>query len=224
MINWLKRYYKDLFNSDYENVYKMMWERSIPLDLTDKAVKDQIERLSEQFRKAKAMDEEYNEMQVNNRNLTLGLISVSDYCKEQCRILNRYKHSPERKEMELLSGRKYENKELKDNFVFVTGFYGNKVFFTNVFSSEKIALTHEQFRLIYKEWHEPRTLKLEDLNKFWVQKNLKTLYVIRLDNNGRVIAISFGITDRNVIKTLKEFFEDFREATQADIDNLTKGE
>ena len=65
------------------------------------------------------------------------------------------------------------------------------------------------------------TLKLEDLNKYWIKK----------DHTGSIFKIEYIDYRSNIIiKThdyfsykIDEFLNLFREATQSDIDNLTKG-
>jgi hypothetical protein len=131
----------------------------------------------------------------------------------------------ERKEMELLSGRKYENKEIGGSFVFITGFKGDSVFYTSPLSSEKMILTNSQFREIYKEWHEPLQLKLEDLNKHWVLKSVPgSIYKITNIYSNHIYAVSIANFKVEDFGNINEFFRDYREATQTDIDNLTKGE
>jgi len=70
----------------------------------------------------------------------------------------------------------------------------------------------------------PRTLKLEDLNKAWIKKdNSFTIYkIVGVDKNQSVFVCS---RDHGVvtIANIELFFIEFREATQTDIDNLTKG-
>lgn len=71
----------------------------------------------------------------------------------------------------------------------------------------------------------PRTLKLEDLNKLWANKHTGKVGRIFISNRGLINFVS-GLGVQSVIfgeYRTEEFFDTHAEATQTDLDNLTKG-
>lgn len=71
----------------------------------------------------------------------------------------------------------------------------------------------------------PRTLKLEDLNKLWANKHTGKVGRIFISNRGLINFVS-GLGIQSVIfgeYRTEEFFDTHAEATQTDLDNLTKG-
>lgn len=296
MFNLLKRLFKK--KNEWTITYKvyqdgrLVYDKNTPfiieteqaIDMTCKAVKDQIEILkersrkmvnenysfkeiyadesaiSEQFRKAKAMDEkeeielgdiyqniDREELVVvnrkeykhaNNFKLTLIVECIKNRnnfnhlcgCEHELSEIEfrknykKYNPSPERKEMELKLGAVYENREIPNMKAILHRQEGIYVFLIIPEARNDIQLTVNQFKYMYKEWHEPRTLKLEDFNKLWFNAKHNCLdKIISVTLSGKILVIDKTGERCFWFEDYKEFFESYREATQADIDNLTKG-
>ncbi len=88
---------------------------------------------------------------------------------------------------------------------------------------ERDSLRFGVFRLA-QEIYPPRTLKLEDLKTLWLKKSSggKILRINTFDKENVYLTplVHMGYHES---QSIKSFFDDFREATQTDIDNLTKG-
>ena len=174
----------------------------------------------------------------NEFNMELRIVGVNCFLPEMeiseiyfRNTYRKYYPSPERKEMELKLGAVYENREIPNMKAILHRQEGIYVFLIIPEARNDIKLTVNQFKYMYKEWHEPRTLKLEDLNKLWVNPSIiKSLFKIELMADGLIKvsrtlkSLGYSYDCQSLEYNQKLFFESFREATQEDIDNLTKGE
>lgn len=134
--------------------------------------------------------------------------------------------------MELVIGCRYVNKQIKNEVAIIQSIENEKVRTISPITSQRGVYTIEQFKYLFEAQKAvpPRKLKLDDLNKLWIHKNQEIclqnnqVYVVRILSNGSVVLISLTPDGQfEIIKKVNDFYDTFREATQEDIDNLTKG-
>lgn len=167
-------------------------------------------------------------------------ISFEDFKNEY----RKYNPLQERKEMEEYELDNSDNKDysLKDlevgkvYYMLDTDFYRlseQRLLFFKEKKSGKWLETNESYNQLNfstfklaKIKTPPRTLKLEDLNKSWVHKNTNEIIyrIMSIDKRGRIYVMPIDVAGCATCyyENSRTFFDFFEEATQEDIDNLTK--
>lgn len=202
-------------------------------DQFKKRLKRENER-SEQFRKAIAMDKNIKEGDLVYRRADgMWCKSFDEGYIGKAVIING-QILPERKEMEIKVGFKYFNRRILNQIVFIQYINNDQetIQVISEINANKFLFTFEQFSYLYAECKpqleqqkiSPRTLKLEDLKTLWLKKSSggKILRINTFDKENVYLTplVHMGYHES---QNIKSFFDDFREATQNDIDNLTKG-
>lgn len=189
----------------------------------------------------------------NDFNMELKIVGVNCFLPEMevteyffRKNYTEYNHLQERKEMEEYEIDRSNNYNLGFNYSFCHLVKEYIYFCDNNSLFCKIDVSNKLFWFVNNKWAEsfdaynvliqykfcsakkktipPRTLKLEDLNKWWIvkSKNKKTIKKINRISGDEIIMDYSG--DSIIIFSVQDFFDTHEEATQSDIDNLTKGE